>query len=64
MTATVQVYVAEGWWHPNVNAGRVHDHPESPGRGWSTASHRLCEQVYTSRLVVTDFVRLPQEGTS
>lgn len=41
--------VQEGWWHPNVNAGRVHDHPANPGRGWSAASHRLCEPVYTKR---------------
>lgn len=42
--------VAEGWWHPNTNAGRVHDHPENPGGGWSQASHRLCEPVYTARV--------------
>lgn len=44
-----RTYVAEGWWHPNVNAGKVHEHPERPGRGWSEASHRLCEPVYTRR---------------
>ena len=43
------VLVAEGWWHPNTNAGRVHDHPDNPGRGWSVANHRLCEPVYTRR---------------
>ena len=42
-------YVAEGWWHPNVKDGRVHDHPENPGASWSIASHRLCEPVYTKR---------------
>lgn len=42
-------YVCEGWWHPNVKSGQVHEHPEKPGRGWSSASHRLCEQVYTLR---------------
>lgn len=34
-----------GWWHHNVNAGRVHEHPANPGGGWSAASHRLCERV-------------------
>lgn len=43
--------VQEGWWHPNTNSGRVHDHPEHPGRGWSSSSHRLCEPVYTKREV-------------
>jgi hypothetical protein len=43
------IYVCEGWWHPNVRSGQVHDHPENPGRGWSSASHRQCEQVYTKR---------------
>lgn len=38
--------ICEGWWHHNTNAGRVHDHPEHPGRGWSTTSHRLCLPVY------------------
>jgi hypothetical protein len=41
--------VMEGWWHPNVKGGQVHDHPEAPGRSWSRASHRLCEPVYTHR---------------
>lgn len=45
-----QIYVAEGWWHPSVRSGQVHDHPENPGRGWSQAAHRLCEQVYTRRI--------------
>lgn len=35
-----------GWWHHNVNAGKIHDHPANPGRAWSHAMHRLCEQVY------------------
>lgn len=39
--------VEQGWWHPNVKDGRVHEHPEHPGGGWSAASHRLCEPVYT-----------------
>ena len=43
------VLVCEGWWHPNVVSGRVHDHPANPGRSWSAASHRLCEPVYTKR---------------
>jgi len=42
-------YVCEGWWHLNVKDGRVHDHPENPGGGWSSASHRLCERVFTKR---------------
>lgn len=42
-------YIQEGWWHPNVKSGQVHDHPEDPGRSWSQASHRLCESVYTYR---------------
>lgn len=41
--------VEEGWWHPNVRSGQIHDHPVEPGRGWSTASHRLCEPVFTRR---------------
>lgn len=45
----VDRYVCEGWWHPNVKSGQVHDHPENPGGGWSSASHRLCELVYTKR---------------
>lgn len=43
------VYVEEGWWHLNVRGGTVHQHPASPGRGWSVATHRLCEPVYTRR---------------
>jgi len=39
------VYVAEGWWHPNVVSGKVHDHKA----GQPPAMHRLCEQVYTKR---------------
>jgi hypothetical protein len=38
-------YVAEGWWHPNVRSGQVHDH--TPRQ--SATMHRLCEQVYTRR---------------
>jgi hypothetical protein len=49
--ADVATAVMEGWWHPNVKSGQVHDHPEAPGRGWSHASHRLCEPVYTHRAV-------------
>jgi hypothetical protein len=44
-------YVCEGWWHPNVVDGRVHQHPEQPARSWSVASHRRCEKVYTRREV-------------
>lgn len=47
--ALSETAVAEGWWHPNVKSGQVHDHPENPGRGWSEASHRQCEPVYTHR---------------
>lgn len=37
--------VAEGWWHPNVKGGQVHDHkPNQPA-----TMHRLCEPVYTKR---------------
>jgi hypothetical protein len=50
-TGDVATAVMEGWWHPNVKSGQVHDHPEAPGRGWSHASHRLCEPVYTHRAV-------------
>lgn len=45
------VLVDEGWWNPNVNNGRVHLHPERPNGGWSVASHRPCEPVYTRRVV-------------
>lgn len=41
----------KGWWAPNVKAGQIHDHPENPGRSWSSATHRLCEPVYTRRTV-------------
>lgn len=34
---------------PNVKDGRVHLHPERPNGGWSAASHRLCEPIYTRR---------------
>lgn len=34
-----------GWWARDVNAGRIHEHPETPGRGWSVTSHRACVQV-------------------
>jgi hypothetical protein len=44
-------FVCEGWWHPNVKKGQVHDHPERPGGSWSVASHRLCEPVYTKRVI-------------
>lgn len=44
-----ETLVCEGWWHPNVKSGQVHLHPESPGGGWSVATHRLCEPVYTKR---------------
>jgi len=44
-------YVNEGWWHPSVNAGRVHSHPENPGRSWSVVMHRQCEPVYTKRVI-------------
>lgn len=43
------VYVEEGMWHYSVRSGQVHDHPASPGRGWSSTSHRQCEPVYTRR---------------
>lgn len=39
-----------GWWHRNVKDGQIHQHPANPGRGWSHAMHRLCEQVYPSLL--------------
>ena len=61
-TGTVQptavVYVCEGWWHPNVRDGQVHDHPAQPGRSWSSVSHRQCEPVYTKRDAPT--VRIPE----
>jgi hypothetical protein len=41
-----ELYVCEGWWHPNVKDGRVHDHPEAKTL---QAYHRLCERVYTKR---------------
>ena len=56
-------YVAEGWWHPNVKDGRVHEHPANAGRSWSTASHRLCELVYTRRDVARTF-ECDEEGCS
>jgi len=40
-----EVLVAEGWWHPNVKSGQIHDHTE---RTMQTM-HRLCEPVYTRR---------------
>lgn len=45
------VFVPEGWWHPYVKDGRVHEHPEDPDkpRNWSVPTHRLCERVYTKR---------------
>lgn len=46
--------VCEGWWHPNVKSGQVHDHPEHPGRSWQTAMHRQCEQIYTKRVINAD----------
>lgn len=39
------ITVCEGWWHPNVKDGRVHDH--TPGQ--PTTMHRLCEPIYTRR---------------
>ena len=41
------VYVDEGWWHPNVKSGQVHDHDSRQPQ----TMHRLCEQVYTKRPV-------------
>lgn len=49
--ARLAVLVAEGWWHPNVKKGQVHDHaPE--GSGYPTY-HRECEQVWTMRTPAT-----------
>src|SRR5205085_3308152 len=38
-------YVDEGWWHPNVNAGKVHEHTDRQ----PATMHRQCEPVYTRR---------------
>jgi hypothetical protein len=51
---TEPAHVCQGWWHPNVRSGQVHDHPEHPGRSWQTAMHRQCEQIYTKRAIHTD----------
>jgi hypothetical protein len=67
-------YVCEGYWHPRVKSGQVHAHPEQPGRGWSSASHRQCEPVYTRHdpatstaepewgIIIEDFKRWAQRG--
>lgn len=38
-------WVQEGWWHPNVTRGIVHDH--NPGQPMTM--HLLCEPVFTNR---------------
>lgn len=45
------VFVDEGWWHPHVRDGQVHEHPEQghEQRGWSWTMHRQCEPIYTRR---------------
>jgi hypothetical protein len=54
--------VMEGWWHPNVKGGQVHEHPENPNGNWSAATHRLCEPVYTHRETsVSGNAATPQE---
>lgn len=40
-----QEYVEEGWWHPNVKGGQVHDHKP----GMPMTMHRTCEPVFTKR---------------
>ncbi len=40
-----EFYIEEGWWHPNVKSGQVHDHSD----GQPATMHRLCEPVYTRR---------------
>lgn len=48
--------VCEGWWHPNVKRGIVHDHkPNQP-----MTMHRECEQVYTHRI---PYAASPREQT-
>jgi hypothetical protein len=55
-------YVDEGWWHPNVKDGRVHDHPED-GQ-WSRTMHRECEPVYTRRPAASRCSHCHAETTS
>jgi len=44
-TTAEYIYVEEGWWHPNVVSGKVHDHKA----GQSVTIHRICEPVFTRR---------------
>ena len=44
-SSAAAVYVDEGWWHPDVKSGQVHDHKDNQ----PMTMHRQCEPVYTKR---------------